>query len=492
MTTIVSGLTFTPLASNQIALQIGIPDILERYIRGDFLVLSLVLGYLLVFLFFHGNEEPAKTHWASVEWGERFFLGLLLGMLLLFLFSIVTSSYYLIAQSILLEPTPDPFLIWFAWSWIVGSVSVMLRLLAGGPLHGSSGQRILGRICSAILKPVIWFIPLVFLFLTGYFSLFYPFNSGLLSSVWFTLSFWFFLAVALCLWFPAYVFYLLSMPMMPKLNLKMPDFSLNSLWKLIRQRFTIKTLKWVLKRFASDFRRNQGLLKGIALVVMLSVSVVMYDAQFGVFSPHVSRVQTTIAPSYTLEGTLTNYVVTVHVNKTYYIESPHLWVIRNITFANPSNFSFSETPGADQIRSSVKGANIKRLTVTNASGSIESFELYFYPSQTSYVAIFSTDYQDRVGARLLNVSYGVNNYLGNNTYQQTINIKISNPLDKTVFISNLYVGEYPNILNVTCTANNQPTTCYNYSPQRLWLMPLTLDKGQSLTIQLSVVFRYGG
>jgi hypothetical protein len=148
--------------------------------------------------------------------------------------------------------------------------------------------------------------------------------------------------------------------------------------------------------------------------------------------------------------------------------------------------------GVSGMRASLNGANAKLSTIANSSGAIESFVLYLSPSHASYHVVLTMDYEDMLAAPIMHVSYEVKSYLGNATYEQKINIEIGNLLDKPILISNLYIGEYPNILNVTCLANDKPSMCYNNSPQQLWLLPQTLSKDQSLAIQLSVVFRYGG
>jgi hypothetical protein len=469
------------------ALQIEILGSLGQYVRGDFLILSLVLGYVLLFLFFYGDAEPAKTRWSSIEWGERFFLGLLLGMSLLFSFSIGTTLYYYVAQSILLERALDASLIWFACCWIVGLLGFILRLLVGGPIHGDSGQRIMGEAYSVVFKPSLWLTPLVFLFATGVFSSFYPYNYAVLSGLWYALFGYSLLAIVSCLWIPVYILLLLSTPVVPKIVLKKHDFK-----RLFRRLIAVRTIKRAFNNLARAFRRNQNLAKVIVLVVMLSLFMVLSDVQFGVFSPRVSRVDTTVGPTYTVQGNLTNYDVLVHVTKAYHVDSPMLWLIRNLTISNPSNFSYSEASGPGGMRASLSGPNTKLSTVANSSGDIESFVLYLSPSQASYQVVLTTAYDDRLAASIIHVSYGVKRALPNGTYEQTIEVAMKNSLDKAILINNLYVGQYPNILNVTCSEDGKSTVCSNYSPQQVWLMSRTLSKGELLTIQLSVVFTYGG
>ncbi len=67
-------------------------EALVNYTTPLFLALSLIIGYLVFFLFFHRTE-----YWDSVDWAERFFFGFLVGI-----FSMIVCTFASVPLAFLL------------------------------------------------------------------------------------------------------------------------------------------------------------------------------------------------------------------------------------------------------------------------------------------------------------------------------------------------------------------------------------------------------
>jgi len=67
-------------------------ETLSGYFTPPFLIFTLVIGYLMFFLFFYRTE-----YWNSVEWAERFFFGFMVG-----LFSMIICSFISLPLAFLL------------------------------------------------------------------------------------------------------------------------------------------------------------------------------------------------------------------------------------------------------------------------------------------------------------------------------------------------------------------------------------------------------
>lgn len=249
--------------------------------------------------------------------------------------------------------------------------------------------------------------------------------------------------------------------------------------------------------------RNHRFLKGILLILLVAVFFTMADAKLGLLSPRVNHVVTEYFPGYSVVGSVSNYQVLVQVSKTYFIDSPSLWLIRTIEVPNPSNFSsisqssslcyssgygYSGSSVLCEV-ASVSDSRVQLIPQTNAAGSIQSFEVSFSSASQSYTAVLKMDYNDYVIGKPIVAVYGTPVQTGAISYR-LINITLSNPFAGYLSIGQLQIGHYDDILNVSCIRNGiaYGAGCTSNSTTTLWLWSQYLNSGQTLNLALNVTY----
>jgi len=244
--------------------------------------------------------------------------------------------------------------------------------------------------------------------------------------------------------------------------------------------------------------RNHRFLKGILLILLVAVFFTMADAKLGLLSPRVNHVVTEYSSNYSVVGSVSNYQVLVPVTKSYFVDSPSIWLIPTIEIPNPSNFSslpqssslcYSSGYGSLNCEAaSVSDSRVQLILQTNAAGSIQSFEVSFGSASQSYTAVLKMNYNDYVIGSPIVAAYGTPVQTGAISYR-LINITLSNPFVGYLSMGELQIGHYDDILNVSCFKNGiASVACTNNSTTTLWLWPQYLNPGQTLNFALNVTY----
>ncbi|MFI5450154.1 MAG: hypothetical protein ACHQ03_10390 [Candidatus Bathyarchaeia archaeon] len=133
-----------------VVLQVEFPlGLLTQYLRPDFMIFSFMLGYFTLFLslFTRQKDIPAHGYWTELDWGERFLIGFLLGLILLLFVSagpLILLSF-LAAKRIFLMGQIDPDLVWFATTVCFLFFLAFVRLRLGEPLYSHHSRTIMSR-----------------------------------------------------------------------------------------------------------------------------------------------------------------------------------------------------------------------------------------------------------------------------------------------------------------------------------------------------------
>lgn len=236
-------------------------------------------------------------------------------------------------------------------------------------------------------------------------------------------------------------------------------------------------------------------LKGALLLVLLAFFFTMTDAELAVVSPRVNHVVTQNSPWYFVTGSISNYRVTVHVNKAYFIDSPRLWLIENIAIPNPSNYSYAQpnypcyygSECSSSITATVADSRAQLVPVADESGRIRSFEVILSPTSQAYTVVLSAQYDDYVHASPIVAHAGTPLQVGD-LYYQEIDVTLTNPLSGHLSVEQLQIGQFNHILGVSCTQDNIARQCTNNSTQQLFLWPQELDPSQTLHFAINVTY----
>lgn len=342
------------------------------------------------------------------------------------------------------------------------------------------------RWSGTVLSPAALF-PVIATISIALCSLFiYPLMAQSVASYWFQLSQWLVLLLGFVL-VPAGLLYVVTSARVST-STDTPGISSQSIFAAARKKFLID------RRFV----------KGILLLLLLAVMFTTTDAKFGLFSPRIDHIVTQYTPGYSVAGSVSNFRVLVHVARTYFIDSPFIWLIGTIDLPNPSNYSYSPptTPCnyvnygyysgpplfCGVITASSPDSRAQLSPQINASASIQSFQVILSPSQ-SYAVAVSMSYDDYVSGRPIVAVYGTPLANGQISYQ-FINLTISNPFTEQLSVGQLQIGRYGSIVNVSCTKNGVAygVGCTSNSTTTLWLWQQYLSPGQTTSLALNVTF----
>jgi len=333
------------------------------------------------------------------------------------------------------------------------------------------------RSSERLLDPAFLF-PITLTLTLGFLSwYFYPFGGSSRASFWFGLSGTVVVLLSF-VWGPSAIVYVVTKVSLSRLT-EMPRVSLESLFRSIWKRVF----------------RNRVFLKGALLLVLLAFFFTMTDAEFAVVSPRINHVVTQNSPWYFVTGSISNYRVTVHVNKVYFIDSPRLWLIGNIAIPNPSNYSYAQpnypcyygSECSSSITATVADSRAQLVPVADESGRIRSFEVILSPTSETYTVVLSAQYDDYIHASPIVAHTGTPLQVGD-LYYQEIDVTLTNPLSGHLSIRQLQIGQFNSILGVSCTRDNIAEQCTNNSTQQLFLWPQELDPSQTLHFAINVTY----
>ena len=473
------------VAFGQLVLQLEYPDVFLLLFNVYFLGFSIVSGYFVFFLIFYGTGESERKVWNSLDWGERLFLGTLLGIFLLSIAQVSVGFISYLDRDVFIVPAPDTFLVWFVSSIVIVLLVFFARLKVQGAIHSPLGQQFMRRVKNALFNPMFFLPGILSYFLADSALYLYPVGGGSIAAFWRGLCGWLLTFVLFGLWLLGGVFYLLA------------------------RVSPVPTLDDIANFFFSYLRRaitNRRLVKGVLLLALLAIFATFSDANLGIFTPRLDHIVTTYRPGYFITGSASNYRVLVAVETDYFIDSPTIWFIRNITIPNPSNYSYmpylpygsscynynygyySGPPVfCGVIQSSVSDLNVQLVTVTNQSNSVQAFELILSPISGNHEVVLSTSYDDSIKVEPIIATYGVPAQNGVSSYR-IINITLYDPLSEPLSTDQLQIGHYDRIINVSCARNGVPYICTNNSTELLWLMPQYLSPGQWMNFDLNVTY----
>jgi len=476
------------------ALQIDIVDLLRAYIRGEFLVLSVVLGYLLFFLFFYpGNRDyMARRHWDSLQWSERFFLGFLFGWFILLLFQAgLNSLLNYLNQRIWLAKPLDPVSIWFWSSVAILLVAVLLRLEVKGPVHGSDGLKKIIMILG--FRNLFFWLPayvVIFLVVLGYFSsILYSLIGSTLQALWFGLSGAFFSFVLWSIWIPACIFIMFSAAsdFRGSLSAHIRTFFISIYWNLSYLIESSSTLSGEAKAL---FARNREIIAVLVVVIFLGFITPLADAQFGLISPRIEYVETRVGDNYDVVGNIGDYKILIEITKTFFISAPYVWIIRNVTISNPSNYSYSDGSTWGGISSRLIGSHAGLSEIKGLGNRVTAFNVTLQPQPQRHNIGLEINYRDRLNCSLIDAMFGPITEVGNNTFQREIQITIRNQLSKRVCFQPLpVVTEFEGqMIQASCTRDGEPVDWCHYDEKHLEIWLPDLDPGEQLNLVLTVEF----
>jgi hypothetical protein len=482
------------------ALQIDVAGLLRPYISGEFLALSVIVGYLLFFFFFYSTEEDslARRHWESLEWSERFFFGLLIGGCVLLVFSGGLSLILtFLLQRVVLQRSYNPVSLWVISSLVVVISVLSIRLEVRGAIYGPDGSsKIQSIVNHAVFRALFFWLPLhvlSFLAIVAYLStdsyyvignsvrllcvdLWSASLSFLLFSAWFFLLFLYALSA---LWSP-----------MPGLSqLKEYVFAQVSRLRALLQ--SPSQILGVARDVVAMIVRNRKAFAAWGVVILFGIITPIADGQVGLFIPKVQYVETEYADSYQVIGTVEDYKVLIGVTKTFFITSPYIWLIRNITIANPSNSSYAEGTGWLQISSSLIGSNAGLSTIKGQEDRVVAFNVTLHPKTERYVIGLQTQYYDALDYHIMNATPSRPTDTGNGTSRQQISITIRNPLGKRLDFQTLLVMTAPSEVVVeNCTSDGKVVNwCpLEHSPSVYLIIP-TLDPGKSWNVVIVIEYK---
>jgi len=346
------------------------------------------------------------------------------------------------------------------------------------------------ELCDIVLNPV-WLFPFILTFSMGCFSLyFYTFNAFLVSSLWFNDS--------------EKILILLGVAWSISILYVYRKNGLDSTIRGINQR----SVHSMCARVWHSFSRNRLFLKGALLLGLLAIFMTMTDASLGMMSPRVDHIVTEYGSGYSLTGTIADYRILVYVTKTYIIDSPSLWTIDTITIPNPSNYSYSQPSSScysdnfqyyagaptscAAITSSIIDPRVQLETQTNASNSIESFDLILSPAPQSYSVSLTMQYSDYIQATSIVAFSGTPSQVSGAVYYREIYVTISNPLGESLSTTQLEVGRYTELLGASCAINGivEPYGCTNNStiPNVLSLRNQDIPPGKTVKFAINVTY----
>ena len=244
--------------------------------------------------------------------------------------------------------------------------------------------------------------------------------------------------------------------------------------------------------------------------MLLAIFVTMSDARIGAIAPRVNDIVTTYGSGYSLIGTIKDYKILIQVTKTYFIDSPSMWVINTISIPNPSNFSYSGPSSAcysdnsedysspptscGVIAASVASPRAGLTTEINASNSIQSFDLTLNPINPQYSVPLTMNYSDyvQVTPSPLVAFSGTPSQIGGAVYYRQIYVTLSNPLKETLSTYQLEIGQYTEFLKASCAINGTVETygCTNNStiPNVVTLRDQYLKSGQTIRFAINVTY----
>jgi len=301
--------------------------LLRQYIREDFLILSVILGYLAWVLFFYTSDDnqKARKYWQDYEWGDRLLTGALIGVFLLWFFSFgVATVIGFVCEKVLIQ-TPDYTQAW-AWSAILFSLALcVLRIDCNGPIHGNIGKwwKKRKRPCLHIAEFASY--SFVLLFFNGLWSLSYGRVSPSMSSVWAALLG----ATIIFLLFTVYPF-VVFVCLLAGVSLK----------KVIRLDFKSNSPRIKLPSIHSIRRSLRHVCKSV-FVALVSLAFILGDQSFGLIASSLSHVEIETRTDFLVVGSIENYSVLQPTTATYWIRIPRFPIFRNMTIDNPSNYSYT-------------------------------------------------------------------------------------------------------------------------------------------------------
>lgn len=301
--------------------------LLRQYIREDFLILSVILGYLAWVLFFYTSDDnqKARKYWQDFEWGDRLLIGALIGVFLLGFFSFGIVAVIGFLYEMVLIQTPDYAQAW-AWSAILFSLTLcVLRIDCHGPIHDNIGKwwKKRKRLCLHIAEIASY--SLVLLFFNGLWSLSYGRVSPTMSSVWAGL----FAVVIAFVLFTVYPF-AVFVGLLAGISRK----------KIIPLDIRADSLRIKLPSIHSIRRSLRYVYKGV-FVALVSLAFILGDQSFGLIASSLTSMEIETRTDFLVVGSIENHYVLQSTTATYWIRIPRFPIFRNLTIDNPSNYSYT-------------------------------------------------------------------------------------------------------------------------------------------------------
>lgn len=438
---------------NQAILQL--PDVLGlivQFLRPDFLLYSLFLGYSLFFLSFftHRKQEPAYAIWRDLDWGDRILIGLLIGGISLFWISSgIFSVLAFVTLRIQLVSQVDSAVVWVITDILVFVLAAYLRLKSGAHLYSRTFRKLAtGFMCS---RRGIWLVVIGPLLIGVYFwicslssRVFYGVTGNYVDHLLegFLENLIFVYIVSLL---GTIILLFAISGSVPELAEALSSYS--------------SSLRWSLRGIVTLLGRNWRIVIAFVLVVFLGIFVPWSDSHIAFFVPKVQYTQTLYrTEGLSVTGSVTDYTVLISVEKDYLIVPASMGFIRNVTLPNPSNYSVN-CCGTSTLSTTIIGSGVIVSPFSDSTGRLIAYDL-FWGATSSSPFLFKLTYDD-----VLTGSYitGLVNYnfedpvsLGNGTLRQKIFITLNGKLDKPLDFVRLLVRSVPyKIVSYTCTQDGQ-------------------------------------
>lgn len=400
--------------------------------------------------FTRSERDPAHVIWRDFEWGDRTLIGFLIGVIALFFISSgVAALSNFMAQRVELSSQVQDAAVWILTMILLTAILGLLRLTSGVHLYSPVFRERAARfvwsrlgVWLVLLAPVflflyVWICTLssrVFYQLTG------NYVAGLLSGFLSTLV----------------GFYIVSYLGTIILVLAISGTA-------TRMAATVSAylanFKWSLKSLRKSIIRNRWVCVAVVLIIFLGFLVPWSDSRIGYFVPKVQYVQTHYPDNgLTVTGSVRDYAVLITVDEDYLIAPSLSGFVRNLTVANPSNYSVN-CCGTTSVTAVAIGSNVNVVPLSESNGRLIAFSLTW--DQTSSPFLLKTTYENVLtGSRfggLVNYDFPDPISLGNGTLRQTIHITLNNKFDKPLNFQMLLIRTVPlKIVNYTCTLDGHP------------------------------------
>jgi len=470
-----------------------------QYVRNDILILSLCLGYSLMLLFFFttDNWRQARRYWDTLEWGERIILGFLLGLMMLFVAS--TGVYNLVREvrgRFLLVAPADEVLETVFWSFLALLLGgLLLRFHYEEPLcsqrvHEGFAKFRRGRFGSKLLVegPIAAFLLLGAIGAAS--ELAYPVGGEYIETLWFGL-FWgsFFLAL-FSIWVPFLVFNALSSFGVQRTLLedKITQSAESSLRKVLLPLFS-----WVEK-----VRRRWKTLLTLFIIIALGLTMPFADSRTGVLFPRMAYVETPISDEIDVFGNVTDYVALVGVDGVLTLSTPYLPLVRNVTFANPSNYSrkmsehFGMLGPEGRISAKLVGARVAIQVIGARENEVLAFNVIWEWSAEIREIVVQTRFYNELDLtqNLIIVNSSDRVPQGNDTFAQRIQLVFRNGMDRTVAFNLLRVTRVGNeIMSYACDVNGNATDLCFSAGRDLMISSFSIEPGESRVFTISLLYK---